>query len=96
MILISTRAESLIYNPNSPLPFTCHHSSPDYDTATERMCMQRPPSDLQERCDLTMYGQYRKVYLCMCQGDLCNGSGRPPASAAAAALLALIIAAFLS
>ena len=57
--------------------------------------MQRPPSDLQERCDLTMYGQYRKVYLCMCQGDLCNGAGRPPASAAAA-LLSLIIAAFLS
>ncbi|XP_043189357.1 uncharacterized protein LOC122363781 [Amphibalanus amphitrite] len=71
----------------------------DYDTATERMCMQRPPSDLQERCDLTMYGQYRKVYLCMCQGDLCNGAGRTPASAAAvtaAALLSLTAAALLS
>ena len=58
--------------------------------------MQRPPSDLQERCDLTMYGQYRKVYLCMCQGDLCNGAGRPLTSAATAALLALTAAALLS
>ena len=59
--------------------------------------MQRPPSDLQERCDLTMYGQYRKVYLCMCQGDLCNGAAGPPTvAAAAAALLALTVAALLS
>ncbi|XP_037071588.1 uncharacterized protein LOC119092715 [Pollicipes pollicipes] len=68
----------------------------DYDTATERMCMQRPPSDLQERCDETMYGQYRKVHLCMCYGDLCNGASRPlAAAAAAAAMLAWAAAALL-
>jgi len=66
----------------------------DYDTATERICMQRPPSDLKERCDETMYGPYRKVYLCMCIGDVCNTSSRPRVAAAGLviALLASVLA----
>lgn len=65
----------------------------DYDTATERMCMQRPPSDLQERCDETKYGPYRTVYLCMCYGDLCNSGFRTSAATGLvlAALAALLL-----
>ncbi|KAJ0179441.1 hypothetical protein K1T71_005153 [Dendrolimus kikuchii] len=43
----------------------------DYGTATERMCLQRPPSDYEERCAYTMWN-HKKVYLCFCNGDLCN------------------------
>lgn len=43
----------------------------DYGTATERMCLQRPPSDYEERCAYTMWN-HKKVYMCFCNGDICN------------------------
>ncbi|XP_068627774.1 UPAR/Ly6 domain-containing protein rtv [Battus philenor] len=45
----------------------------DYGAATERMCLQRAPSDYEERCAYTMWG-HRKVYMCFCNGDLCNSA----------------------
>lgn len=51
----------------------------DHLQATERMCLQRPPSDGQERCSDTFYeasGNKRRspIFMCFCKGDLCNGS----------------------
>ncbi|XP_035896206.1 uncharacterized protein LOC118505047 [Anopheles stephensi] len=46
----------------------------DYDMATQRMCVQRGPSDSEDRCAYTVYN-HKKVYMCFCQGDLCNGAG---------------------
>ena len=40
--------------------------------ATERMCLQRPPQDLRERCAMTVRGN-QEVFTCFCQSDLCNG-----------------------
>jgi hypothetical protein len=41
--------------------------------ATERMCLQRPPSDNKERCAQTFYGNKKKsFFMCFCRGDLCN------------------------
>uniref|UniRef100_A0A182FJA9 Uncharacterized protein n=1 Tax=Anopheles albimanus TaxID=7167 RepID=A0A182FJA9_ANOAL len=45
----------------------------DYDTATQRMCVQRGPSDSEDRCAYTVYN-HKKVYMCFCQGDLCNNA----------------------
>ncbi|XP_037935764.1 protein quiver isoform X2 [Teleopsis dalmanni] len=45
----------------------------DYDQAIQRMCVQRGPNDNQDRCANTIYN-YKKVYMCFCQGDLCNSS----------------------
>ncbi|XP_014086053.2 UPAR/Ly6 domain-containing protein rtv [Bactrocera oleae] len=45
----------------------------DYDQAIQRMCVQRGPDDNQDRCANTVYN-YKKVYMCFCQGDLCNSS----------------------
>lgn len=45
----------------------------DYDMATQRMCVQRGPSDSEDRCAYTIYN-YRKVFMCFCQGDLCNSA----------------------
>lgn len=44
--------------------------------ATERSCMTRPPTDNEERCSETLFENHRdrKVFLCMCYGDLCNSS----------------------
>lgn len=44
--------------------------------ATERSCMTRPPTDNEERCSETIFENHkdRKVYLCMCYGDLCNSA----------------------
>jgi len=45
--------------------------------ATERMCLQRPPSDQKERCAQTFYGNKKKTFfMCFCRGDLCN-AGQP-------------------
>lgn len=41
--------------------------------ATQRMCVQRGPSDSEDRCAHTVYN-YKKVYMCFCQGDLCNAA----------------------
>ncbi|XP_017871828.1 PREDICTED: protein quiver [Drosophila arizonae] len=45
----------------------------DYDLAIQRMCVQRGPDDNMDRCADTIYN-YKKVYMCFCQGDLCNGT----------------------
>lgn len=37
------------------------------------MCVQRGPSDSEDRCADTVYN-YKKVYMCFCQGDLCNSA----------------------
>lgn len=46
----------------------------EYAIATERMCLQRPPGDEEQRCAPTLY-RNRKVFMCFCKGDLCNGVG---------------------
>ena len=43
----------------------------DYGIATERQCMERAPSDDQERCAFVQIG-HKEVYMCFCKGDLCN------------------------
>lgn len=45
----------------------------DFDQATQRMCVQRGPDDNENRCAYTIYN-YKQVYICFCQGDLCNSS----------------------
>jgi hypothetical protein len=48
----------------------------DSIAATERSCMTRPPTDNEERCSETVFENHRdrKVFLCMCYGDLCNSA----------------------
>jgi hypothetical protein len=45
----------------------------DFDMATQRMCVQRGPDDSEDRCANTIYN-HKKVFMCFCQGDLCNDS----------------------
>ncbi|XP_059486653.1 uncharacterized protein LOC132203138 [Neocloeon triangulifer] len=45
----------------------------DYGIATHRMCLQRQPSDGEERCAYITRNN-RKVFACFCQGDLCNSA----------------------
>eukprot|EP00090_Calanus_glacialis_P008055 TRINITY_DN16404_c0_g1_i1.p1 TRINITY_DN16404_c0_g1~~TRINITY_DN16404_c0_g1_i1.p1 ORF type:complete len:159 (-),score=15.15 TRINITY_DN16404_c0_g1_i1:50-526(-) len=45
----------------------------DYGIATERQCMQRAPSDYNERCAYVKRN-HKQVYMCFCKGDLCNGA----------------------
>lgn len=45
----------------------------EFDTATQRTCLQRGPSDSEERCDDTVW-EYKKVFMCFCHGDLCNAA----------------------
>ncbi|KAG8227104.1 hypothetical protein J437_LFUL006356 [Ladona fulva] len=47
----------------------------DYGMATQRLCLQRGPSDSEERCAYTEWS-HKKVFMCFCQGDLCNASSR--------------------
>lgn len=62
----SIRSQTAIFTSN--LFISCFA---DYDMATQRMCVQRGPSDSEDRCAHTIYN-YKKVYMCFCQGDLCN------------------------
>lgn len=50
----------------------------DSIAATERLCMPKPPTDNEERCSETLFENQRdrKVFLCMCYGDLCNSAIR--------------------
>lgn len=43
----------------------------EYGVATQRICLQRGPSDSEDRCAYTLW-QHRKVLMCFCKGDLCN------------------------
>ncbi|XP_012055090.1 PREDICTED: uncharacterized protein LOC105618160 [Atta cephalotes] len=45
----------------------------EYGIATQRLCFQRGPDDNEERCAYTVWN-YKKVYMCLCYGDLCNGT----------------------
>ncbi|XP_015928354.1 UPAR/Ly6 domain-containing protein rtv [Parasteatoda tepidariorum] len=65
----------------------------DYDTATERMCVQRPPADGEERCSDTVIDR-KPVYMCFCHGDLCN-AGKNLQSTHYLILLAMTMMAFL-
>ncbi|XP_073999903.1 QVR superfamily protein rtv [Rhodnius prolixus] len=47
----------------------------EYGAATERLCLQRGPDDNEERCAPTTWG-HEKVYMCFCQGDLCNAADK--------------------
>lgn len=47
----------------------------DYGVATQRLCLQRGPSDDEERCAYTQWN-HKKVYMCFCRGDLCNSAPR--------------------
>lgn len=47
----------------------------EYGTATQRLCFQRGPDDTEERCAYTVWN-YKKVYMCLCYGDLCNKTTR--------------------
>ncbi|BET03471.1 unnamed protein product [Nesidiocoris tenuis] len=53
----------------------------EYGSATERLCLQRGPNDNEERCAQTIWS-HSKVFMCFCQGDLCNGSSNVTPSAA--------------
>ncbi|XP_011872606.1 PREDICTED: uncharacterized protein LOC105564671 [Vollenhovia emeryi] len=58
----------------------------EYGTATQRLCFQRGPDDNEERCAYTVWN-YKKVYMCLCYGDLCNGTIR---TSVASGLLTMI------
>ena len=60
----------------------------DYGIATERQCMERAPSDNQERCAFVKHN-HKQVYMCFCKGDLCN-AGHLHAPSFTLALLAVM------
>ncbi|RZC34277.1 uncharacterized protein BDFB_006913, partial [Asbolus verrucosus] len=47
----------------------------EYGVATQRMCLQRGPSDSEDRCAYTKWN-YRRVLMCFCKGDLCNSGNK--------------------
>ncbi|XP_060531412.1 uncharacterized protein LOC132705038 [Cylas formicarius] len=47
----------------------------EYGVATQRICLQRGPSDSEDRCAYTKWN-YKRVLMCFCKGDLCNGSSK--------------------
>ncbi|KAG7198637.1 hypothetical protein KM043_005995 [Ampulex compressa] len=51
----------------------------EYGTATQRLCFQRGPDDGEERCAYTVWN-FKKVYMCLCFGDMCNGTRNTSAS----------------
>merc|ERR1711862_242882 len=44
------------------------------NTAIERGCMVRRPSDYEERCSYVIRN-FKAVFICFCEGDFCNGVG---------------------
>merc|ERR1712117_205926 len=62
----------------------------DFGIATERQCLQRPPSDNQERCAYVKQNHKRK-FMCFCKGDLCNSANSIPTTS----LLMLLLMSFL-
>jgi hypothetical protein len=56
-----------------------HTVDENYGGATQRDCLQRPPSDNKERCAYVTFN-YKKVYMCFCRGDLCNSASTLAAS----------------
>ena len=48
-----------------------HTVDESYGGATQRDCLQRPPSDNTERCAFVKFN-HKRVYMCFCRGDLCN------------------------
>lgn len=54
---------------------TGSYKQDDYGMATQRLCLQRSPSDGEERCAYTVWAR-NKVYMCFCQGDLCNSASQ--------------------
>lgn len=61
----------------------------EYGKATQRRCLQRGPSDGEERCANTVYDR-KNVFMCFCKGDLCNG-GRGLVAPVAVVLCALAL-----
>ncbi|XP_056642708.1 uncharacterized protein LOC130902699 [Diorhabda carinulata] len=47
----------------------------EYGIATQRICLQRGPSDSEDRCAYTKWN-YKRVFMCFCKGDLCNFSNK--------------------
>ncbi|XP_001605396.1 uncharacterized protein LOC100118576 [Nasonia vitripennis] len=47
----------------------------EYGVATERLCLQRGVDDNEERCAFTKYNN-KIIYMCFCNGDLCNSATR--------------------
>ena len=63
----------------------------EYGVATERDCLQRPPSDGKERC-ANIKRNNKMVHMCFCKGNLCNGGRRTSSvSTAAATIVATLI-----
>ena len=63
----------------------------DFGIATERQCLQRPPSDNQERCAYVKQNHKRK-FMCFCKGDLCNSANSiPPTSLLILILMPLLL-----
>ena len=50
-----------------------HSIDETYGGATQRDCLQRAPSDQTERCAFVKYN-HKRVFMCFCQGDLCNAA----------------------
>ncbi|KAI5692159.1 uncharacterized protein LOC103507442 [Diaphorina citri] len=65
----------------------------EYGKATQRLCLQKGPSDGEERCANTVYSR-NKVFMCFCKGDLCNGAPGGGASYAVVLCTALLYLAF--
>jgi len=64
-----------------------------YGIATERECMERAPSDNQERCALVKRGHH-EVYMCFCKGDLCNTGQMAPVPMVTTFIVIMIIHVF--
>ena len=62
----------------------------DYGLATQRDCLQRPPSDGKERCAEVVWNR-KQVFMCFCKGDLCNSAGSPAYSWILTAVSAVMV-----